>query len=67
MSNIWDDRSQTELKVEAMLAELKVCQVLVQVLIDGHDPDITLDTRRCLELFDEIMKRLEHINELGEK
>ena len=53
--------------VEDMLTELKACEVLVQALIDGHDPEITIDTRLCLEYFDKIMLKLKRIKELGEK
>jgi len=57
----------TEFNVEDMLAEIKACEVLVQALIDCHDPEITIDTRTCLEYFDKLMLKLKRIKELCEK
>lgn len=36
-----------------MKEDIKKIIEIFEQLIEGHDPEITLDTRQCLELFDE--------------
>lgn len=41
-------------EVSSLKQKLRKIGEINQQLLDGHDPEITIDTRQCLEMFDEI-------------